>query len=1010
VARLLSSRSDFDAELGALLQQGGAHPGALLVAEIDDWNGIASLRGSGATSAASIALTRFISALLRTPDLLLEEPEGRVMIFLPAATAEEGRQVAERLSAALRLHPFQDRDRMAPLRITISIGVAAAPDHGTSASGIYNAANAACLRVTSQGGDGAAIAPLPHHELLHRPLSINRFAGRAAEFRSLLDLLDDSVQGRPRVVAIAGTTGIGTSTLARQLEPEVRARGGAFVLASSYESDLPVPYADWTSLVRSLNRLIDVPKQEWHELQHLIPELGSVDQGQSGSQFRLLQELTAFIRSAAKIRPLLLVLDEMQWADPTSWDALEHVMGALDHDRVMICFTVRTERQFAEVADRRRALTRFDAYQSMELSALTRDEVKQWIEGAFHRQPVGRDFLAFLYRQTEGNPQLISQLLRLLLEEGALWHTGERWEWSPVSELRVPSGAAAIIAHRLARFSSSTQTVLTTAATIGAEFDIPTIVGARAGSEAAVRPAVAEALAANFLRASYDRRRGAYVFNHVRIVAALVESVPRDRLKEVHGRVAAALVARGDRPSAEIAGHYDRAGMASEAYEYALLGATEAERVYAYAAATLYLKLAARSASNPGELAQARLRLAHLAEIGGRFDEVEELCDLAIEWFDGQGDTRQTLSLRRLRQAARMAQGQPAKVTYDALRALDEEAQRLGLDRERVAILTLMSESLSRMGDRRTAQQAATECVEMAERLDDSPLLADALARLGRLLMHEAPGRAQAVLQRALELFERLADIRGQAKCYNNLAVVAQFENRVDDAVEAYSVASSFARVAGIPDIAGAAAVNLGIAMMRKGNHDRARDLFAEAIAAFAAVQNSEFQLVALFNMGDCELSAGNWNAAHELYSVTIPLAQRIGHSDIEIGAIAGQGLCLLAMSKIDEARRCSETVTARVASRPDWFQGREFVEALRIRLAATDNRGDEALRRFSEVIEMTEASEPWVGVWMISECAEILLPFDPRGIHAIIERFTAEVGKLGNPIMTERYAALIAR
>ena len=81
------------------------------------------------------------------------------------------------------------------------------------------------------------------------------------------------------------------------------------------------------------------------------------------------------------------------------------------------------------------------------------------------------------------------------------------------------------------------------------------------------------------------------------------------------------------------------------------------------------------------------MALAHLAETGGRFDEVEELCDLAIEWFDGQGDERRALTLERMRERARMELGQPARVTLDALMALDAEAKRLGFDHERVALL-----------------------------------------------------------------------------------------------------------------------------------------------------------------------------------------------------------------------------------------------------------------------------------------------------------------------------------
>ena len=69
-------------------------------------------------------------------------------------------------------------------------------------------------------------------------------------------------------------------------------------------------------------------------------------------------------------------------------------------------------------------LNRHEIAREMTLSRLTRDEVKQWLEAAFHRQQVGREFLAFLYRHTEGNPLFIAQMLRALTEDGAIWHNG----------------------------------------------------------------------------------------------------------------------------------------------------------------------------------------------------------------------------------------------------------------------------------------------------------------------------------------------------------------------------------------------------------------------------------------------------------------------------------------------------------------------------------------------------------------------------------------------------------
>ena len=151
--------------------------------------------------------------------------------------------------------------------------------------------------------------------------------------------------------------------------------------------------------------------------------------------------------------------------------------------------------------------------------------------------------------------------------------------------------------------------------------------------------------------------------------------------------MALALERRHPDRAGEIALHFDAAGEKPDAYHAAQLASKMADRVHAHGAAGQYLQIAGRNASTPGELAEIRVSLAHVAETGGRFDEVEELCDLAIEWFDGQSDERRALTLRRMRERARMELDQPARKTLEAMLVLDAEAQRLGFDSERVAIL-----------------------------------------------------------------------------------------------------------------------------------------------------------------------------------------------------------------------------------------------------------------------------------------------------------------------------------
>ena len=979
-------------------------PVAVLACEVDP--GDESTSGKTAAESRLGAVAEIIRHALRSDDSVGCVGDQLVMVLV-GATADDGRSAGERICATIRTHAFGDR--LGP--ITVSIGAAAAPDHGMTYESALAAANAALLRVQAQGRDGSLAAPLPHHDALRRPLSIERFAGRVQELTSLTRWLDEACAGQPRVVSVFGETGTGTATLLRQLESEVRLRGGLFAMASSPNLGVRPPYGVWSGLLKATYRFPTAPRREWKELQHLEPAFsaGGTVAPPTGSQYRLVAELTDFFRALATERPLVIVLDEMQWADSTSWDALEHLLSQLDTDRVLICLAHRPDSTY-DTSSHRQMLGRYEIAREITLSRLTRDEVKQWLEAAFHQQQVGREFLAFLYRHTEGNPLFIAQLLRALAESGSIWHNGTRWEWSPVSELRLPASRNELIAQRLGRFSSSTQAILVTAAIVGREFDVGLLVAAAAGSEPVVKLAISEATIAGLLRPTFERKHGAFAFAHDEIADVLLDATPRDRVRQLHARVALALERRHPDRTGEIALHYDAAGEASDAYRAAQAAAKSAERVYAPGAAGLYLQIAARNATSPADLAEIRVALAHVAETGGRFDEVEELCDLAIEWFDGQRDERRALTLRRMRERARIELGQPARKTLDALIALDAEASRLGFDRERVAILLATSQTYGRLGDHRTAERIASDVVAMAEKMGDPALIGDALNRLGTAALSEAPARAHAAYAKALALYESIGDVRGQARIHGNLGIVAQFESRLDDAFDAYGRAIAVARSGGMPDLSGVAALNLGVLSQKRGEYDRARELFVEALALFAAVKHSEYQLAALFNMAHVERELGQWESASEMYEATIPLAQRIGQSDIEIGATAGAGLCALELGRLDQARSAARGLEPRVGARTEWYQGRELVEALVVRLLVADGRPTEAFARFASAISLAESSDVYNAAWLTVTCADALIQFNAGGVKSSILSYRDRVRKLGYAEMTRRYEALAQR
>ena len=213
-----------------------------------------------------------------------------------------------------------------------------------------------------------------------------------------------------------------------------------------------------------------------------------------------------------------------------------------------------------------------------------------------------------------------------------------------------------------------------------------------------------------------------------------------------------------------------------------------------------------------------------------------------------------------------------------------------------------------------------------------------------------------------------------------------------------------------MPDIWGLASLNLGVLLQKCGDYARAKELFAEALELFAAIKHSEFQLAALFNLAHVERELGAWVPAIELYETTIPLAQRIGQAEIEIGAIAGAGLCAIELGRVDAAQLAVSEVRTRVGDRTDWFQGRELVEALFIRVDAIEGRNVQALTRFATAVSLAEAADVYSAAWLVAVCSDSLAEADQPTVDRFVGEYDARVKKLGYAEMTRRFDVLAHR
>jgi len=976
---------------------------SLIVIDVDEFKQVNDNHGHLQGDAVLRVVAGTLRELASATGVVARYAGDEFVILLPHTPVNEAGELAERIRSTVGRTAIPLRERSGSISVSLSIGVVGARTDHADFDAVFEAADRALYEAKRRGRDTVVSASESEAPTLEPTINLQHFVGREDEWDTLTRLLEASVQRGPYLAFVVGEAGVGKSTLVRRLASEVRLCAGKLVTGRCSEADAKPPFAPWAEAIQQLGPVRPEDKPEFTQLMKLLTE----PRGESKTtKYVLFNEIIAFFRLAAAVRPIVIILEDLQWADHGTWDVLEHIMGQLDFDRILICVTMRTEDTRGEALERRNRLLRDERFREIALPRLTEPQVRQWVTSVFGGE-ASRELMAYLLRYSEGNPLLATQLLRTLLDEHAVRFEHGRWGLRPEREHALPAVLTGLMERRLDRLSPNTRKILNTAAVIGRVFDIDVAMAAGAGSEDEALDAIDECIAHAVIEPWKDTSGTHFTFTHRLLVDAVDRAINPRRLSRIHERVAEAMETHTPDNAAEIATHYDRSGSPSKAYPHAMRAGGSALLIYNHAEARKFFEIAERAASNPVERAHALQRLAEVAETEGRYTLTEELCDRALAGLDGSTEVRTILGLRRMREGTRALQGQAPRQTIAVCGELVVMAQQLGDRAEEAALLNMISQYRGMLGEWTDAEEAARNAVSAAEAAGDGRLLAEAFTRLGSSMMDRQSPEAGDYYHRALSLFHDVGDRCGEARCYINIGAIQQSAGDVIAAEVAFDRALEAAERAQALDLAGLASLKLGILYLRRGQLDAARERYDEALDRFTVSSNEPQRLNTLYNMAHLARERDDWSAASALYEQVVAVAARTGQPDVELGARAGQALAALAVGARTVADDAMRWIRANVEPRPEWwFQGRDLVDALRIRLAA--ERGDDAhaLRLLHEAVAIAGRYDPYVAAFLVAESAPSLRRSTDALVN-LIDQLSPEVDNLGFAAVAERLSVL---
>jgi DNA-binding CsgD family transcriptional regulator len=374
--------------------------------------------------------------------------------------------------------------------------------------------------------------------------------GRAAEMAALHAALDAVGQGEGSVWLVAGPGGIGKTRLGRALLEEAGRRGWTAASGRAFPAESGVPYALFADALLPVVRRLDDPAllvltRGVDELKSIFPWLGgqSAPAGELQApdfRSRLHWHFTQFLRGLAAKQPLVVVLEDLQWADTSSLELLHFVARHTTDSPLLLYCTYNPEKvSGGAVAALEHTVRELRGSRMLQLDALGLADVEELVCRGFGVDAqLTRSFAALLYGWTRGNPFFIEETLKLLVAAGELRQEDGRWTGWQIDTLRLPPSVREAITARLETLSPSAGEAAQLAAVFGGRFRLQSAAAVLQAEPFAVLNAFDELRRARVLDETDAGDDVVYEFTHPLIRETLYDSLSRGRARLLHAAVA----------------------------------------------------------------------------------------------------------------------------------------------------------------------------------------------------------------------------------------------------------------------------------------------------------------------------------------------------------------------------------------------------------------------------------------------------------------------------------------
>ena len=638
-----------------------------------------------------------------------------------------------------------------------------------------------------------------------------------------------------------------------------------------------------------------------------------------------------FVAESAR-QPVLLVLDDLHWADDASLDLLDFLLNSVDSAPLFICGISRPVEggSLPRIVEQARSRLR-DRFLLIELTSLPQEKSEQLLNQLLTIPDFPAEMRAQIIQRAAGVPFYLEEILRMLIDEAVIYREGDRWRLYPeadVASLGVPDNLQALILARFDRLDRQQRRILQVASVIGREFSVALVEAVLSGlSGTWIDTQLVQLSERGFIVPQDGSLQADYAFRHVLTSDAIYSTLLRRDRAELHGQVGAAIeTLYADRLGEYtylLARHYSWSNRPDRALHYLILAGQKSARDYVNAQARDYfeqaLELLDKVEATDEQAFDVRAGLGDALVFDGEYENARQHYRAAQELIapDTPERTRLYVNLQRKIGLTYERQGdyeQALAFYHRAHEALD--ACRTEMPVERAEVWNDIGWIYFRRGDFDDAAEIFQRALDLVSGTDAYGVIASINNRLGGVAYFQGDwDRAAEHLRNSIATREAIGDVAGLASSSNNLGNLEIEMGRFDEALA--DLERNLALVQQLGQVEGIAVAynNLGWLHTLRGETAQAEALLQKSLDLSLQIGFNSLIREVRRNIGELYQAMGRWDEAREAFLEILPEFESAGASSELLNIYRLLGETAVARDDLAEAQVWAQKLDAAAES-----------------------------------------------------------------------------------------------